>query len=155
MIFLTRKKLEAKVAEAVEQANRDLQAELDDLRDLVTQIVADRAERETEVMHGVEQRLAEERALNEAGVQGLLAAVQAIPPPPKPIEIPDYSHQILLVTDQVESIRQGVREVEDTVNYLLEAPTTVQTVVREIETYHGVAEAVAQHSGIVRPMGAK
>jgi hypothetical protein len=153
MLFLTKKTFQARIDEAVAAALAkipDPKALLRGIRDDLTALRADQAERETEWERELVRRLTAERHIQEAGVQGLLEAVKAVRDRPEPV-IPDLAPQI------AEATRLAAQAL-DVATYALESPVPVP------EPHHPVlvrtqppkVGEVLPHfpHGWVRPLGA-
>jgi hypothetical protein len=144
MLFLTQKKLQQKVDEAVAAQAGEIQA----LRDVVETMRADQAEREAEFELQLVRRLTEERDLQNAGVQGLLEAVWAVRDRPEPVfpEIPDLAPQI------AEATRLASQAL-DVATYALESPLPDPIVLPAPTPRVGQIVPGFPH-GWVRPLGA-
>jgi len=161
MIFLTKAKLQAKIEEAVKAQAEELDRvriwhwqEIEALKAEVQTLKADWHERETELAREFDQKLAAERQVQEAGVQGLMQAVQSIPVP-EPVAPPEPDPRVQeLVAYVYGDQHRAIGELNDTVAYLLAAPTSIVTVLQGVPTSYGVI-AVAEQHGTVRPMGAR
>jgi len=143
-MFLTRKRADKEIKSAVEQVLLrvpDLTPQVDALRQQVgslraelVNLRADHAEREAELAREYDARLAQ--------------VLASMPELPKVVQVP--------VETRIEpdpAVHQSIRELDDTVRYLLEAPAVRHEVVREVEREVGVRAMFDQH--VVRPMGAR
>jgi hypothetical protein len=143
MMFLTQKKLDQKIRDALVQAVSIQAADMSALRDEIAQLKADAAERANELERDLVRRLTDERKLHEAEAQGLLSAVesvrQSIPDIP-PLPLPD---------PRLRVHAQEIRELVDTVQYILDGPPPVTTTV--INNYLTTPERVSW----AKPMGAR
>jgi chromosome segregation ATPase len=156
-MFLTRKRANREIQEAVAQVGPHLavlQHSVEALQGEVARLRADQAERETEIARDLDARLKAERALQDAGVQGLMQAVQEIADRPQlvPVDVPDLSPRIEDLSRQVWALTRDAGEVQDMVTYLFEAPTSTVTVYQNIPGTYGVRAVADQH---VRPMGVR
>jgi regulator of protease activity HflC (stomatin/prohibitin superfamily) len=146
MLFLTQKKLDQRIADALQRAVEAQTAQFaavqrahdqtaEALRAEIAQLRADVAERETEIGADLVRRLTDERRLHEAGAQGLLASIDAV-------------RRSIPALPDPQPVRQALRELDDTVQYILDGPVPVTTV---INNHLMVNEA----PGWARRMGAR
>ena len=150
-MFLTAKKVQTQIADAVADERRAQEgylARIEDehgkalaaLREEMARLRADHAERETEMEREVEQRILAERQYHHAAVTGLMASVAKVQDHVKTLARED---DVKSWVDRLHTVVAGVagkqmqeaRETTDVVQYLLDAPVPVkETVIREVET---------------------
>jgi chromosome segregation ATPase len=127
MLFLTQKKLDQRIADALQRAVEAQTAQFaavqqahdqtaEALRAEIAQLRADQRERETEISRDLVRRLTDERRLHEAEAQGLLASIEAV-------------RQSIPTLPDSKPVEQSIRELGDTVQYLLDGPDPVTTVI--------------------------
>ena len=122
MLFLTQKKLDQRIAEAVKavMVTPDREPEIQALREQVAQLKADLHERVAGTEYDLVRRLTEQNEVHNAGVQGLMRQMEdvrvSIPAMPAPDE-------------RIPAQAREIRELADTVQYLLDAPDTTPTVI--------------------------
>jgi hypothetical protein len=144
MLFLTKKKLDARIAEAVRAVivPPDRGPEIEALQAEIAQLRADAAERVAEAEDDFVRRLTEERNLQAAGVQGLLQAVESVRRSIPTVPGPD---------PRLVAHAREMRELADTLQYILDGPDPVTTVINNYLTNPGHVEP----AGWARQMGAR
>jgi hypothetical protein len=146
MLGYIRRKLDQRIADAVTQAAEQQTDEIQALRAEVRQLRTDAAGREAEQERALVRRLTEERRVHDAGVQGLLQAVAGVRSsiPTLPELRPD---------PRLDLHSEEIREIVDTVQYLLDAPIPEPIVIKAPAPKVGQVLPHYPH-GWVRPLGA-
>ena len=157
-MFLTQKKVQQKIDQAVEAAVKAQAEELDRVRvwhwqeiealkEQVEILRADAREREHALTREYDQKIRE--AVQAIEIPQAVSSVQTVE-----VKVVEPDPRVDALVPLTASAHKWIRELDDTVGYLLEAPASVVTVIQEAPAMYGV-RAVAEQHGPVRPMGAR